>query len=237
MNGPAVFARCLPDLPRWLEIRDLLRTGDAEIFGLCTEPELTLIVRDPQTECLFVVGTPAEAALRAAVERGAKGGVIVPEEPASTWIAQLLPDWTRTRILLHMLPNLQCLPPASSTVRVLDPATLSLHDLPAELVEELASAARSSLIAATFVDAQPVAFCYAGSVSESLWDVAIDTLVAHRRRGYAAQCAAHVIRHMARQGQQAVWAAVERNPASWRLAQKLGFVVVDELAIFEHSAG
>jgi hypothetical protein len=35
------------------------------------------------------------------------------------------------------------------------------------------------------------------------------------------------------QGKQPVWQAVEENPASWRLAQKLGFVPVDELALFE----
>jgi RimJ/RimL family protein N-acetyltransferase len=237
MDGTAALARYLPDLPRWIEIRDLLLAGDAEVFGVCEEPELTLIVRDPETECIFVVGMPAEAALRAAVACGARGGVITADEPASAWIARLLPDWTRARILLHLLPDLQRLPPESGAVRALDPATLSQHDLPAELMEELASAALSTLIAATFVDERPVAFCYAGSVSESLWDVAIDTLAAHRRRGYAAQCAAHVIRHMARQGRQAVWAAVESNPASWRLAQKLGFVVVDELAIFERGAG
>jgi hypothetical protein len=41
-----------------------------------------------------------------------------------------------------------------------------------------------------------------------------------------------MIRHMARQGKQPVWAALEENPASWRLAWKLGFAVVDELALF-----
>jgi RimJ/RimL family protein N-acetyltransferase len=35
------------------------------------------------------------------------------------------------------------------------------------------------------------------------------------------------------QDKQPVWQAVEENPASWRLAQKLGFVPVDELALFE----
>jgi hypothetical protein len=34
-------------------------------------------------------------------------------------------------------------------------------------------------------------------------------------------------------GKQAVWGAVEENPASWLLAQKLGFVAVDEIALFE----
>jgi hypothetical protein len=34
-------------------------------------------------------------------------------------------------------------------------------------------------------------------------------------------------------GQQPVWGAVEENPASWRLARKLGFAPVDEIALFD----
>ena len=45
--------------------------------------------------------------------------------------------------------------------------------------------AEYSLIAVTFVENQPVSFCYAGAVTESLWDVSIDTLPEHRRHGYA----------------------------------------------------
>jgi hypothetical protein len=43
----------------------------------------------------------------------------------------------------------------------------------------------------------------------------------------------YMIRYMQTQGKQPVWQAVEENPASWRLAQKLGFVPVDDLALFE----
>jgi predicted GNAT family acetyltransferase len=41
-----------------------------------------------------------------------------------------------------------------------------------------------------------------------------------------------MIRYMLAQGKQPVWQSEEDNPASWRLAQKLGFVPVDELALF-----
>jgi RimJ/RimL family protein N-acetyltransferase len=131
-----------------------------------------------------------------------------------------------------------CPPPSrpaapAGAVGFLDPATLSQLPIDAELKQELESGAEQSLIAATFVDQQPVSFCYAGAITESLWDIAIDTLPEHRRKGYAALCVAHMIRHMRAQGKHPVWQAVEENPASWRLAQKLGFVSVDELALFE----
>jgi hypothetical protein len=116
-----------------------------------------------------------------------------------------------------------------------DPSTLRWLPVSAELLGELESGADHSLIAATLVENQPVSFCYAGSMTETLWDVAIDTLRQHRRKGYAAICAAHMIRYMQAQGKQPVWQAEEENPASWWLAQKLGFVSVDELALFEPS--
>ena len=93
--------------------------------------------------------------------------------------------------------------------------------------------AEQSLIAAAFVNRQPVSFCYAGAMTESLWDVSIDTLPGYRRRGYAALCVTYLIYHMLAKGRHPVWQALEDNPASWRLARKLGFVPVDELALFE----
>jgi RimJ/RimL family protein N-acetyltransferase len=36
-------------------------------------------------------------------------------------------------------------------------------------------------------------------------------------------------------GKRPVWGSLEENPASWRLARKLGFVVVDEIVLFELS--
>ncbi|HEX8684465.1 MAG TPA: GNAT family N-acetyltransferase, partial [Ardenticatenaceae bacterium] len=145
--------------------------------------------------------------------------------------------WSQTRIIVYHLPDLSRLPEVpAGVVDFLDPETLPRLQLPADLREELESGAEHSVIAATFVEQQPVSFCYAGAVTETLWDVSIDTLPEHQRRGYAALCAAHMIRHMQAQGKQPVWQAVEENPASWRLAQKLGFVAVDELALFEAPA-
>lgn len=159
--------------------------------------------------------------------------VIAPYEQA-TWLVPALPGWTCTRAILHSLPNTEHLPTdAAGAVRFLDVDRLDQFQLPADLREELTTNPDGSPIAATFVGQQPVAFCYAGSVTETLWDVSIDTLPEYRRQGHAAQCAAYMIRYMHRRGRQPVWAALENNPASWRLAQKLGFVAVDALALFE----
>ncbi len=234
MHSNPSIAQRLPDLPRWVEARALLLSGDCEIFGLQEEPELSLVVRDPDTGSVFVIGAPAVTAVQAAVQKDGRGGEVVAPLEQAAWLTDALPGWTRTRIMVHHLADPHRLPEASGgAVGFLDPARLSQLPIEAELRRELESGAARSLIAATFVDQQPVSFCYAGAMTETLWDISIDTLPEHRRKGYAALCVAHMIRYMQAQGKHPVWQAVEENPASWRLAQKLGFAPVDELALFE----
>lgn len=137
--------------------------------------------------------------------------------------------------MLHRLTDPSRLPPApDDAVRFLQPGELEeLVGISAELRRELSSAeAEGEPVAAVLVDGRPVSFCYPGSVTETLWDISIDTLPEFRRRGLAGRCVAHVIRHMWMMGRDPVWGAVVENPASWMLARKLGFEPVDELALF-----
>jgi GNAT superfamily N-acetyltransferase len=227
------IARRLPDIPRWVEARSLLLSGDGEVFGLEDSASLSLAVRDPSTGSVIVVGRPDAAAVRAAVRGIMHDGTLVAAEDETLWLVDTLVGWTRTRAILHSLPDFCRLPPVDDGVRFLDPRAIDQLDIPAQLARELRIGAVDSEIAATFVDGRPVAFCYAGSTTESLWDVAIDTLPQHRRRGHAASCAARMIRHMHGRGKAPVWGAVEENPASWHLAVKLGFTPVDSLVLFE----
>jgi hypothetical protein len=215
------LAHKLPDLPRWIEVRDLLLAGAGEINGLRQAPDLSFVLHEPETTSTFVVGSPEISAIQAAVQPiMPNANVITPQENAA-WLAQALPAWNRTRIIVHQLSGSPILPmEAGDKVRFLDPHLLQQLSIPTELLHELESGAQHSLIAATFVEGQPVSFCYSGSQTESLWDVSIDTLPAYQRKGYAARCAAYMIRHMQAQGKRPVWQAVEENPASWRLNQR-----------------
>jgi hypothetical protein len=236
MRSSHSIAQSLPDVPRWVEVRALLLEG-CEVAGLQEEPELSFVLREADTETVFVIGRPSGTAIEAGIQENGGGGSVIARQEQAAWLAELLPGWPRTRIIVHHLPNLSRLPEApAGMVDFLDPETLPRLQLPPDLREELESGAEHSVIAATFVEQQPVSFCYAGAVTETLWDVSIDTLPEHQRQGYAALCAAHMIRHMQAQGKSPVWQAVEENPASWYLAQKLGFVAVDELALFEAPA-
>lgn len=229
----------LPDVPRWVEARDLLRGGRCEVLGLREQPELSFVLRDPQAlGGIIVVGAPADEAIGAAARRNTGGGSLVAPPDQAERVARLLPAWTATRAVLHLPGDAMRLPDAApGQVRFLEPEEIGALDLPGELAAEFQERAEGSPLAATFADGRPVSFCYAGAITESLWDISIDTLPGHRRRGYAALCVTHLIHHMRALGKQPVWASVVENPASWKLARKLGFVPVDEVALFDPPEG
>ncbi len=223
------IARMIPDQPRWVEARALLLHHPCRVFGFQTEPGLSLIVREPDKKTAFVIGVPSMAALQTAIHDEPCDEIIAAPEMAGRLLS-MLPGWVDQQILVHLLMNPERLPEADHRVRFLDPSLLGHLVLNDELREELEEGARQSLIAARFVDEQPVSFCYAGAVTESWWDVSIDTLPDHRRQGFAALCAAFMIRHMQASHKHPVWQALEDNPASWLLAQKLGFAPIGEIA-------
>ena len=234
MKSIHTLAQRLPDLPRWVEVRALLRWGRCEIYGLEESPALACAIRDPATGLVGVVGTPSVDAIREAAERSLSREPVIAPPEQEAHVSRALPDWTRARAVLHTLPDFSRLPaPLPDAVRFLGPAEIRHPSIPETLARELEIGADHSPVAATFVDGQPVSFAYAGSITESLFDVAIDTLPEHRRRGYAALCVSHLIRHMHERGQQPVWGATTENTASANLARKLGFVPTDELALWE----
>jgi hypothetical protein len=236
MQSISSLADRFPDIPRWIEVRHQLRTGDPDLTGFEDGPEPSFVIRDNEGASAFVVGRPALAAVLSAIEGEMSGGIVVPQEATAAWLAEVLEGWAPKRIILYLLRDRERLPDDSEgMVRFLDPSTLPRLRVPVDLLEELMAGTKVSPIAATFVGGEPVSFCYAGWTSETLWDVSIDTLAEHQRKGYAALCAAHMIRHMWGEKKNPVWAALEENPASWRLALRLGFGAVDGITLFERA--
>ena len=188
-----------------------------------------------------MVGCPARDLIQAAAVR-AREIWAVPEN--AEWTAAALPGWKREAATIHVLSahvlsapeQLRAVPPGM--VRPLSAHELaSTPDVPTALRDELLMQARAGRqIMATLTAGRPVAFCCPSSVTESWWDVSIDTLEPFRRQGYAAQAVAASIDQMAQAGKQPVWGALESNLPSLRLAERLGFRPVDTLFLFAPSA-
>ena len=227
----------LPDIPRWVEARASLARGACEVFGDLDTARSRFVFRDHDADYVFVIGEPNPAAVLASVAGRDRRLELIAELACAPAIEEILPEWSSNRATIGTLADENGLtPPDRGQIGWLDPAGLVRIHMPPDLREELEDAARNGKIAASLDDGDPVSFCYAGSVTETWWDLAIDTLPEYRRRGHAARLASFMIRHMMGKELKPVWGALEQNPASWRLARSLGFTATDELAIFERRA-
>jgi hypothetical protein len=231
----AVLAKHLPDIPRFVETRAMLLADQCEVFGLELEDSSKFVLRNTDVGTISVIGQPAAEAILQAAEPDEGDGDVLAFEDNYPYVKTVLPHWPSEKAALHLLGDSPMLPNVpEGMVRFLQPGEVnSLTDLSEELAEELAVAARQTQIAATVVDGQPVSFCYAGAITETLWDISIDTIEGFRQRGLAAFCVAFMIDYFSSQGKQPVWGAFLSNTASMNLAAKLGFVPVDELYVFE----
>ena len=221
----------IADEPRWVEIRSLMLSGRAHVEVASTSPPALVVVR-PDIAQGGVIGRPPHAIIRMMAER-ADEMLVEPEHVE--WVAAALPEWEFESATLHLLGAAPRLPLVSpGLVRAVSREELaSWPDIPEDLRQELVAVDPDTPVFAAFARDQPVAFCYAGAVTERLWDLSIDTLEPFRRQGYATQCAAYVIERMRAVGKEPVWGAMASNIASARLAVKLGFVPVDTIFVFE----
>lgn len=234
------LARPLPDVPRWLEVRSMLFSGECEVLGFEEgEPGPSFVAREleeSEDQLICVMGRPSVDAIREAVKRNRNGGIVMAAPEDASHALDALPGWTATRATLHLLGDAPRLPRLTEgEVRPFGASDLAAasDDLPEELRSFLENVVgREAPVAAALAEGRPVSFCAAADQTESLWDISIDTLEPYRRQGYAARCVSYMVDEMRRRGKEPVWAAEETNPSSMRLAAKLGFVPVDELVLF-----
>jgi hypothetical protein len=202
----------LPDVPRWVEAH-----------GIAADPEHW---RTPlgggfalghDAARLIVIAGDADAGALAGLARAYPQHTILLEKPK-------LIDRPTERAILHTLPDATTLPDLEGAV-MLDDAT----PLPDPLAAELTWAKTRGPVFTVYLDGQPAAFAYAPWRSPKLFDVSVDTVIGARQLGLATIVAAAMIRHERAQGREPVWGADEGNVASRRLAERLGFVAVDEI--------
>jgi RimJ/RimL family protein N-acetyltransferase len=219
----------------------MLQSDDCELTGLDEETG-SYVIQDPADGLVCVTGKTAVAAIQDAAEKSGDEGNLLCQLEDEEHVAAALPDWRSVKVELMLQADSARMPDAGDEWEGVETRFFTHVDLAAarevsdELRQELTLALLRSEVASTIVDGKPVSFCYVGALTETLWDMAIETLEPYRGRGYAGLAAAHLIRHMYRKRKQPVWATGETNTASLRVAKKLRFRPVDRMVVF-HPAG
>ncbi len=241
---PPELARSLPDEPRWVDLRGLLLSGRCAVYT-GDDPEAGLIARSWDFPFAAMAGKPPAATIRRVVEDAIKADefkagsgtssgewhLLIPASSVKE-VGEALRGWRWRGVTIHRfdreVPAAAPAAPEGAEVRLAPQGTasenLDLTHLPRGLRDELSiEYIATRPMAAAFVGGRPVAFCYAPYVTESLWDVAVDTVQPFRRRGLAAACFEALAWHMGRGGRRPVWGALDGNVASMRMAQRMGF--------------
>lgn len=244
------LAHLVPDEPGWIDLRGALLSGHCKIFA-GADVARGFVLRSTDFPFGYVWGEPPRQALRRAVEGTVRNPEfrLLADPAAAERLAAELPGWRREETILHRwsgeTPTVSV--PEGVTVEIYggedaeggeggeaggerDEAAERLRErTPADLRSEidLALRRRCPMTVAWTGDAsgeaEPASFCYAALRTETWWDVAVDTVESHRRRGLAMTVFDALRRHLAPQGLTPVWGAYGHNIASLRLAARLGF--------------
>ncbi|MFP2934095.1 GNAT family N-acetyltransferase [Pyxidicoccus sp. 3LG] len=211
-----------PDAPEFVWVRSALLSGPECVEW--TDGRSALLYDDLEAS---VLGRPPRERLLAYLERLPRGTEVVMGLEDAKALGPL-PGWCEEVAVVHVQHGPSPTPPViRGQVRIFETGEpLDLSHLPKDMFEEFTRARASSPLAVAFAEGQPVSFSYSGSETETWWDVSIDTLEPWRKQGYAAATAHALIEHMRARGKRAVWAAVETNLASLKLAARLGFTPV-----------
>lgn len=245
----------LPDAPRWVEARALLVTewatlredagagasasaGEA-VDGRRDPAVPAFVLTDPFAGLAIVCGQPAATLI--APMPPAVGEVIAYPDNVDR-VRAALPGWSAQAVRVRVLDEAIGAGAGEPThaVALIDPRRgADLPGVPAALREELLGVVADGLpLAAAFDGARAVAFCHPAACSGRYWDLAIDTVASHRRRGYAQAAVRFMVGHMRRSaGLEPVWCDPDSNPGSARLAQRLGFVETDRIWLLSPSRG
>lgn len=232
----------LPDSPRWVETRWMLAMDDVEVLSAAAADTENVVVCGLGGELFSVIGEPSMDIVRAAVASAGEDSEWLADAPMPERLSHELAQWDGEEAILHELPAAA----EQEAIRraeigredaviapMADASPECLTTLPEDLRKQFADAMSRTTLMAAWVGKRPVSFCYAAAVTETWWDVSVDTLAEFRGRGLAAAVAEALVARFAREGKRATWGAVVSNAASLRVAEKLGFVAVDRLSYFE----
>lgn len=231
-SDAGALAAALPDAPSWVEARALLLSGTA-ILRRSTDGD-GAVVLDPELPSGFLVGR-ADTRLLADIAAGAAPDFeLVVQAGAIADASAALPGWTVATATVFSptspWPAAAGGEPPTGVVICAPPDPAWLARVP-EDDEIRFYAALAEAVALRITGEEVVAVCAAGDVTETLWDVGIDTVREHRRAGHGAAAFRALAGHMAAIGRQPVWCAEDDNVASLAMAGRLGFTPVGRIGL------
>ena len=231
--GAQTLVSALPDGPSWVETRALLLSGTAIVRSAAGGDGA--VVLDPALPSGFLAGRADAALLRDVAATAAADFELVVQADAIGAACAALPGWTLSTATVFSLTSPWTTAgdgeATAATVVCAPPDERWLARVP-EDDEVRFYAAMAEAIALALVDGDVVAaVCAAGDVTETLWDVGIDTVPEHRRAGHGTAAFRALAAHMAAAGKQPVWCAEDDNVASMAMAARLGFAPVDRIGI------
>ena len=217
----------LPDEPRWAETRWLLTSGEGR--GHTDGGGAVVVAR--RLPLAAVVGRPSPVLLRELVDAGPADLELIVQAEDLDHVRAALDGWATTWARLHRWPDGRPLPPPPTDIEVVvsEPPAPRLLAMLSDDARRWAQPARA--LALHLVDGRPVSLCIALTVTETLWDVGVETDRAHRGRGNARACFTALAHHLVADGLQPMWGAAEDNAPSLALAASLGFVPDERLAL------
>ncbi len=226
---PAALATALPDSPRWVETRWMLREGAG--WARTAGGGAGAVVVADELRLGAVVGHPDPAVLRGALDEAPPGFALIVQLSDLAHVRAELTGWAAPALAtIHRLSTRapEDAPPDSGVVVLTPPDGELVSRLPADMRRE---APYATAMAVRLAEGSPVSVCQATAVTETFWDAGVETAEGHRRRGYASACFRTLAAYMAAAGKEPVWGAEEGNRGSMELARKLGFEPAERVAI------
>lgn len=224
--GTDVLAK-LPDLPRWVEARALLlaRRG----FVVDTDDGCRLVC-GRKDRLVVPVSVELSPMIEATAAREVPGATIVLQDVMLPAAAHHLPDWQAEAVTLYTLPAERARAwrlPEWPTSPIGAEQVAGAGHLPFALRDELLDAATHTPVWAASIDGQPCAFAYAAHITETWFDVRVETLEPARGRGLGRAAAMGLVVDRMLHGLRPVWGAPKDHEPAHRLARRLGFEPVD----------
>jgi GNAT superfamily N-acetyltransferase len=244
----------LPDEPRWVEVRGMLRVPWSSVVAAAIHPPAFVVrVLGEALSAVGVVGLPPREAIVGGLAGATPMTPIIAQLDNASHVERCLSSdaegrWAGERAIVHRLRGDSPLAPAAppmSAASAHDPSAHAervsvrllrgedaLSHLPEGLRHEMTYARRLGPVGVALMDGVPASFCYAVWETETLWDVSVDTLEAFRGRALAERTVRFMVEHHRGRGLEPVWGALVSNGPSLRLAARLGFEPVDAVMVF-----